>query len=86
MPKALEDGGGSPERPPAPEDGDPAIGSWPGLKGYYLAVSHSAVTLAPRVGNLVVDELVAGRERRELAPYRLDRLLGEAPAPPVADR
>ena len=45
----------------------------PSAPGLYLAVMHSAVVMAPVVGRLATDEIVAGREAEALAPYRLSR-------------
>jgi glycine/D-amino acid oxidase-like deaminating enzyme len=37
-------------------------------------VTHSAVTLAPLLGELVATELCTGAEQDQLAPYRPERL------------
>lgn len=58
---------------PIPEDGHPAIGPIGGLSGYYLAVTHSGVTLATLLGGLIAGEILNGREAAALAPFRLDR-------------
>lgn len=64
-----------------PADGKPAIGQIGELAGYYVAVTHSGVTLAPFLGQLIADEILAGRKRDELAPFRPDRFHQEnAPA------
>lgn len=55
---------------PIPQDGLPAVGRMKRVEGYYLAVTHSGVTLSPILGELVADEIVAGVERAELAPFR----------------
>jgi glycine/D-amino acid oxidase-like deaminating enzyme len=39
----------------------------------YVVVTHSGVTLAAHLAELVCSELVTGRDRPELAPYRPDR-------------
>jgi glycine/D-amino acid oxidase-like deaminating enzyme len=64
-----------------PADGKPAIGPIGGLAGYYVAVTHSGVTLAPFLGQLIADEILAGKERSEFAMFRPDRFHREdAPA------
>ncbi|MGQ0568235.1 MAG: NAD(P)/FAD-dependent oxidoreductase [Armatimonadota bacterium] len=59
---------------PIPADGYSVIGPMPGVTGYYVAVSHSAVTLAPFIGQAVAAEIAHGRNEPLLAPYRADRL------------
>ncbi len=54
-----------------PADGLPIIGPVGG-RGY-VVVTHSGVTLAPLLGQLVARELCTGEEEPRLAPYRLDR-------------
>jgi glycine/D-amino acid oxidase-like deaminating enzyme len=63
---------------PMPADGLSAVGPVPALPGYYLALTHSGVTLAPVLGRLVADELATGRPAPPLAPFRPERLLGDA--------
>ena len=58
---------------PIPADSYPAIGPVKGIGGYYLAVSHSAVTLAPFLGRAVAAEVAHDRSEPLLAPYRPDR-------------
>jgi glycine/D-amino acid oxidase-like deaminating enzyme len=60
---------------PMPEDGYSAVGAIDGMRGYYLAFTHSGVTLAPILGKLVAEEIVADTRRPELAPFRPDRLV-----------
>ena len=60
---------------PIPKDGFPAIGPVRDLGGYYVVVTHSGVTLAPFLGIAVADEIVHGRLRDALAPFRPARLL-----------
>jgi glycine/D-amino acid oxidase-like deaminating enzyme len=55
---------------PIPGDHFSAIGPVPGVRGYYLAITHSGVTLSPFLGGAVADEVARGRERPELAPFR----------------
>ena len=58
---------------PMPADGEPIVGPVAEVPGLYLAVMHSAVTLAPAVGRLVARELVDGTVEPALAGCRLDR-------------
>jgi len=55
---------------PMPIDGLPLIGPLPGHPGAYLAVMHSAVTLAPAVGRLIAAELIDGTDTDELEGVR----------------
>ncbi|MGH7152643.1 MAG: NAD(P)/FAD-dependent oxidoreductase [Acetobacteraceae bacterium] len=55
---------------PIPEDQFSAIGPMPRLRGYYLAITHSGVTMSPFLGAAIADEIVRGRERSELADFR----------------
>ncbi|MBB3211866.1 glycine/D-amino acid oxidase-like deaminating enzyme [Herbaspirillum sp. Sphag1AN] len=56
-----------------PADQLPAIGPSPGIGGYYSAITHSGVTLAPYIAELIVDEIVHQRPRLELTPFRPQR-------------
>ena len=58
---------------PMPVDGAPIVGPVVEVPGLYVAVLHSAVTLAPAVGRLVARELVDGAVEPLLADSRLDR-------------
>jgi glycine/D-amino acid oxidase-like deaminating enzyme len=58
---------------PMPADGEPIVGAVSELPGLYLAVMHSAVTLAATVGRLVAREVVDGSVESVLAGCRLDR-------------
>jgi len=55
---------------PIPGDHFSAIGPVPRVSGYYLAITHSAVTMSPFIGAAVADELVRNRQRAELADFR----------------
>ncbi|HWJ76169.1 MAG TPA: FAD-dependent oxidoreductase [Kaistia sp.] len=57
-------------RPIPAGDGLTCVGQLPQMPGYYLAVTHSGVTLAPYLGKAVADEVVFGRERADLADFR----------------
>ncbi len=58
---------------PMPADGEPIVGPVADVPGLYLAVMHSAVTLAPAVGRLVARELVDGVAEPALSGCRPDR-------------
>ena len=58
---------------PMPADGEPIVGAVAEVPGLYLAVMHSAVTLAPTMGRLIATELVDGTVEPSLAGCRLDR-------------
>ena len=55
---------------PIPGDHFSAIGPMPRISGYYVAVTHSGVTMSPFLGAAVADEIVGGRQRAELAGFR----------------
>jgi glycine/D-amino acid oxidase-like deaminating enzyme len=55
---------------PIPGDSYSAIGPVPRADGYYLAITHSGVTMSPFLGAAVADEIVHGREHAELADFR----------------
>ncbi|WP_440111408.1 NAD(P)/FAD-dependent oxidoreductase [Paenibacillus sp. QZ-Y1] len=58
---------------PMPEDGYPIVGFQDHIKGLYLAVMHSAITLAPLIAHLAASEIIDGESRSELDPCRLSR-------------
>jgi glycine/D-amino acid oxidase-like deaminating enzyme len=55
---------------PIPGDHLSAIGPVPRVSGYYLAVTHSGVTMSPFIGAAVADELMRNRQRDELQDFR----------------
>jgi glycine/D-amino acid oxidase-like deaminating enzyme len=55
---------------PIPGDDFSAIGPVPRIAGYYLAITHSGVTMSPFLGAAVADEVVRGQQRAELADFR----------------
>ncbi len=61
-----------------PADGYSAVGPIPGVSGYYVAVTHSGVTLAPFLGRAVAEELIGGRDLPQLAPFRPRRFFQAA--------
>jgi len=64
---------------PVPADGYSAVGPMPGLDGYYIAVTHSAVTLSALMGRLIAQEVAAQRPVAELEPFRPARFFTNAP-------
>jgi glycine/D-amino acid oxidase-like deaminating enzyme len=66
---------------PMPQDEQPIVGPIPGITGFYVAVTHSGVTLAPLVGQLVAQEVTTGQPSPLLTDYRIERfgLLAAAP-------
>jgi glycine/D-amino acid oxidase-like deaminating enzyme len=68
---------------PMPQDERPIVGPVPGMAGLYVAVTHSGVTLAPLVGQLVAQEVTTGQPSPLLAEYRLERF-GVLAAPSTA--
>jgi glycine/D-amino acid oxidase-like deaminating enzyme len=58
---------------PIPADHFSAIGPAPRVNGYYLAITHSAVTLSAFIAAAVADELMRNRQRAELADFRPSR-------------
>src|SRR5215831_9953886 len=67
---------------PMPADGRSIVGPLPGAGGLYVAVTHSGVTLAAHLAQLITDELAGGAAPAELAPYRPDRFTA-ATRPPA---
>jgi glycine/D-amino acid oxidase-like deaminating enzyme len=58
---------------PMPVDGEPIIGRPAGTQGLYVAVMHSAITLAAATGRLAATEILSGQPTSELAGCRPDR-------------
>jgi glycine/D-amino acid oxidase-like deaminating enzyme len=58
---------------PMPLDEFPVMGALPNLSDVHVAVTHSGVTLAPIVGHLTADEVLAGSRAEMFAPYRPER-------------
>jgi glycine/D-amino acid oxidase-like deaminating enzyme len=60
---------------PMPADGQSIVGWLPGPRGVYLAVTHSGVTLAAHLAQLITGELVSGTAPGALRPYRPGRFV-----------
>ncbi|MCT2584486.1 NAD(P)/FAD-dependent oxidoreductase [Actinophytocola gossypii] len=67
-----------------PADGLPVVGPLGAHR--YVVVSHSAVTLAPLLGELAAREVCSGAEEDVLRPYRVDRFRRPHPTPTPARR
>jgi glycine/D-amino acid oxidase-like deaminating enzyme len=63
---------------PMPVDGQSIVGPLPGTHGLYVAVTHSGVTLAAHLSQLIAAELTTGTQSAELVPYRPSRFLSAA--------
>lgn len=59
-------------RPMSP-DGLPIYDAVPEVPGFYVAVGHSGVTLAPITGQVFLDLIATGRTDLPIAPYGLSR-------------
>jgi glycine/D-amino acid oxidase-like deaminating enzyme len=55
---------------PIPGDSFSAVGPVPRVEGYYLAITHSGVTMSPHLGAAVADEVVHGRQCPGLDNFR----------------
>lgn len=60
---------------PMPKDGFPIVGPSSRCPNLYVVVTHSGVTLAPILGEIVSLEVLDGVEVRMLEPYRPSRFL-----------
>lgn len=60
---------------PIPSDNLTCSGWIPGVEGYYVAVTHSGVSIAPHLGKAVAQEVVHGQVHESLRDFRPDRFL-----------
>jgi glycine/D-amino acid oxidase-like deaminating enzyme len=58
---------------PMPADERPIVGEVPGVRGLYMSVTHSGITLAPILGRYMAAEVLDGVRAPALATYRPDR-------------
>ena len=58
---------------PMPPDRLPIYDQVPGIDGFYIAVGHSGITLAPLTGKIFADWIVNGKTDIDLGPYSLNR-------------
>lgn len=66
---------------PMPADGQSIVGWLPGPRALYVAVTHSGVTLAAHLAELIAAELTSGTAVAELAPYRPGRFTAATAQP-----
>ena len=62
---------------PLPEDGFPIVGYIPGFDDVYIAVTHSGVTLAAIMGEIIRREILTDITLDAFAPYRPQRFIGQ---------
>jgi glycine/D-amino acid oxidase-like deaminating enzyme len=58
---------------PFPQDGFTCAGAMPNIDGYYIAVTHSGVTISPYLGRVVANEVVRGKLHADLETFRPQR-------------
>ena len=58
---------------PMPADDRTIAGALPGVPECYVIATHSGITLAPVLGELIAEEIVSGEVAEILAPFRPDR-------------
>lgn len=61
-----------------PQDGKTLAGNLPGAEGLYLIATHSGITLAPVLGQLMAETIVEGLVPKTLQPFSLERYPGFA--------
>ncbi len=61
---------------PYPEDGRAIVDLFPGADGLFTIATHSGITLAPVIGQLVARWIASGARPEALAPYALTRFAG----------
>jgi len=59
---------------PIPADGFPSVGALEDVPGYYEAISHSGITLAAIIGEVLAREIADGEVSPLILPYRPGRL------------
>ncbi|MGY8997148.1 MAG: FAD-dependent oxidoreductase, partial [Alphaproteobacteria bacterium] len=63
---------------PYPHDGKTLAGALPGSQGLYLIATHSGITLAPALGQLMATLMIEGDMSDALRPFALERFPGFA--------
>lgn len=61
-----------------PTDGNAIAGQMPAAQGFYLVATHSGITLAPAIGQLMSDLIGTGQVPERLVPFGLERFSGFA--------
>lgn len=69
---------------PYPADTFTCAGAMPDIDGYYMAVTHSGVTIAPYLGRVVADEAVRGLHHQDMETFRPHRFFQKAAEPASA--
>jgi glycine/D-amino acid oxidase-like deaminating enzyme len=59
-----------------PRDGYPIIGPVEGVERVLMSVMHRGVTLAPVIGEIMIELITAGRTNHNIEPYLLSRFAG----------
>ena len=59
-----------------PKDGHSIAGQMPDASGFYLVATHSGITLAPAIGQLMCEMIGTKRKPDLLAPFGLERFAG----------
>lgn len=59
---------------PIPADGFPSVGALDDVPGYYEAITHSGITLAAVIGEVLAEEIAGGEVSPLISPYRPGRL------------
>ena len=59
---------------PVPDDGLPVLGQIPGHPGLWIAVSHSGITLAPAIGDLLARAITSQDQAAIPPPFRAARI------------
>ena len=61
---------------PVPEDGVSIADLLPGTHNFFITVTHSGVTLAPALGQLMAEFIATGTRPEPLFPFSLKRFPG----------
>ena len=59
-----------------PKDGHSIACAMPDAQGFYLVATHSGITLAPAIGDLMAELIVTGQAPDRLKPFGLNRFTG----------
>jgi glycine/D-amino acid oxidase-like deaminating enzyme len=63
---------------PIPRGGLPCVGPIPGVRNYWVAVTHGGINTSAFIGLALRDEILQGRPAPEYAPYRPERFFKAA--------
>ena len=59
--------------PPIPADGYPSVGKVASIPGYFEAVTHSGITLAPLIARSLTDEILGKTRDPLFEPFQPER-------------